>query len=75
MPPTNNFSGRMLRPEKLIARNSLFRQSLDGRCALDIMRTVLQTAVAAEVDLAGYLIWVMKMPRDAVAADPAAFTP
>jgi hypothetical protein len=73
--PWNNFSERMLRLEKLIARNSLFRQTLAGRFALDVMRTVLQTAIAAEVDLAAYLLWVMRMPKEAVAADPAAFTP
>jgi hypothetical protein len=73
--PWNNFSERMLRLEKLIARNSLFRQTLAGRFALDVMRTVLQTAIAAEVDLTAYLLWVMRMPKETVAADPAAFTP
>jgi hypothetical protein len=53
----------------------LFRKSLSGRFALDIMRTLLQTAVAAEVDLAAYLTWVMRMPADAVKDDPGEFTP
>jgi hypothetical protein len=73
--PWNNFSERMLRLEKLIARNSLFRQSLEGRFSLDVMRTVLQTAIAAEVDLTAYVMWVMRMPKDAVAADPGEYTP
>jgi hypothetical protein len=73
--PDNNFSERMLRLEKLIARNSLFRQTLEGRVALDVMRTMLQTATAAEVDPMAYVMWVMHMPKDTVAADPAAFTP
>lgn len=53
----------------------MFRQSLEGRFALDVMRTVLQTAIAAEVDLRAYVIWVLQMPADAVAADLGAFTP
>jgi hypothetical protein len=73
--PWNNFSERMLRLEKLIARNSLFRQTLAGRFSLDVMRTVLQTAIAAEVDLATYIVWVMRMPKEAVEANPAEFTP
>lgn len=72
---SNNLSERMLRMEKLISNNSMFRQSLEGRFALDVMRTVLQTAIAADVELRAYIIWVLQMPADAVAADPAAFTP
>jgi hypothetical protein len=34
----------MLRMKKLIENSSLFRTSLEGRFALDIMRTVLQTS-------------------------------
>lgn len=73
--PSNNFSERMLRLEKLITRNSLFRQTLDGRFALDVMRTVLQTAIAADVDLTAYVLWVMRMPKEVVAAAPGSFTP
>jgi hypothetical protein len=73
--PSNNFSERMLRLEKVIENNSMFRQTIEGRCALDIMRTVLQTAVAAKVDLRNYLLWVMRMPDDVVAKEPSAFTP
>jgi hypothetical protein len=35
--------------EKLIEESSMFRKTLQGRFALDIIRTVLQTAVAAGV--------------------------
>lgn len=73
--PWNNFSERMLRLEKLIARNSLFRQTLAGRFCLDVMRTVLQTGIAAEVDLAAYVMWVMRMPKEVVAANPHEFIP
>lgn len=67
---SNNLSERMLRIEKLIGNNAMFRQSLEGRFALDVMRTVLQTALGAEVDPRAYVIWVLQMPADAVAADP-----
>jgi hypothetical protein len=65
----------MLRPEKLIQNNALFRQTLEGRFALDIVRTVLQTALAARVDLNTYLNWVLRMPGDVIDESPAEFTP
>lgn len=73
--PSNNFSERMLRLEKLIQSSSLFRTSLEGRFALDIMRTVLQTAVAARAPLQDYLLSVLRTDPDEVAADPGRFTP
>jgi hypothetical protein len=73
--PWNNGSERMLREEKLIGNSSLFRETLDGRCSLDIMRTLLQTCIAAEVNPSEYLIWAMKMPKEAIAAEPEAYTP
>ena len=72
---SNNFSERMLRLDRLIENNTLFRQTLNGRFYLDIIRTVLQTAIAAKVDLQLYIMWVLSMPPEVVDADPAAFTP
>jgi hypothetical protein len=72
---TNNLSERMLRLEKLIANSSYFRTSLEGRCALDIVRTILQTAIAAKVDPNAYLQWVLRMPAESVESEPEAFTP
>jgi hypothetical protein len=72
---TNNFSERMLRMEKLIESSSLFRLTLEGRFALDIMRSVLQTAVAARAPLQQYLLAVLRAPPNEVAADPERFTP
>jgi hypothetical protein len=72
---TNNLCERMLRLEKLIAKSSYFRKSIEGRCALDIVRTILQTAIAADVDPSAYLQWVLRMPADAIASEPDAFTP
>jgi hypothetical protein len=72
---TNNFSERMLRLEKLIEASSLFRTSLEGRFALDIMRSVLQTAVAAHAPLQDYVLAVLRASPDEVAAEPARFAP
>lgn len=72
---TNNFSERMLRMEKLIENSSLFRTTLEGRFALDIMRSVLQTAVAARAPLQEYLLAVLRAPPEEVAAHPERFTP
>lgn len=72
---TNNFSERMLRLEKLIENSSLFRTTLEGRFALDIMRSVLQTAVAAHAPLQTYLLAVLRASPVEVAMDPERFTP
>jgi hypothetical protein len=72
---SNDFCERMLRLEKLIQANALFRKSLEGRFALDIIRTILQTAVAAKVPLAEYLVFVMKASQDKINANPEAYTP
>lgn len=72
---TNNFSERMLRLEKLIEASSLFRTTLEGRFALDVLRTVLQTAVAARAPLQEYLLSVLRTSPEEVAADPTRFTP
>jgi hypothetical protein len=72
---TNNFAERMLRLEKLIENSSLFRTSLEGRFALDIMRSVLQTAVAARAPLQTYLLAVLRAHPAEVALNPERFTP
>jgi hypothetical protein len=72
--PSNNLRERMLRMEKLIESSSMFRRSLEGRFALDVVRTVLQTAVAAGVPVHQYLVSVLRASDD-VAKDPARFTP
>ena len=71
----NDFSERMLRLEKLIKANALFRQTLDGRVTLDIIRTVLQTTVAAKIDCQEYLDWILRQPEDEIAKNPIEFTP
>jgi hypothetical protein len=73
--PTNNLQERMLRTEKLIENSSMFRRSLEGRFVLDIIRTVLQTAVAARVPVNEYLVSVLRTDPDEIAKHPERFTP
>jgi hypothetical protein len=73
--PTNNLRERMLRMEKLIEGSAMFRRSLEGRFVLDIVRTVLQTAVAAGVPVHEYLVSVLRASDEEVKAQPARFTP
>jgi hypothetical protein len=73
--PTNNLQERMLRTEKLIERSSMFRLSLEGRFVLDIIRTILQTAVAARVPVHDYLVDVLRADADEIEQHPERFTP
>ena len=72
---TNNLRERLLRTEKLIEKSSMFRRTIEGRAVLDILRTILQTAVAAGVPAQEYLIDVMRAPPDEIEAHPENFTP
>ncbi|MBK8011720.1 MAG: transposase [Deltaproteobacteria bacterium] len=73
--PSNNLRERMLRMEKMIEDSSMFRRSLEGRFALDIVRTILQTAVAAGVPIHEYLVSVLRTDDDDIRAHPDRFTP
>jgi hypothetical protein len=73
--PTNNFSERMLRMEKLIESSSMFRASLCGRFVLDILRTALQIAVAARAPLQEYVLSVLCTDPEEIAAAAERFTP
>jgi len=72
---TNNLRERLLRTEKLIEKSSMFRRTIEGRAVLDILRTILQTAVAAGVPAQEYLIDVMRADPEEVAEHPERFTP
>jgi hypothetical protein len=72
---TNNFSERTLRMEKLIESSSHFRTSIEGRCVLDILRTVLQTAVASGARAQTYLLSILRTSPDEIASAPEKFTP
>jgi hypothetical protein len=71
---SNDFSERMLRMENLIEANALFRNSLEGRFALDINRSSLQTAIAAHAPLQDYIAFVLRASPEEVEANPQAFT-
>lgn len=72
---TNNLRERLLRPEKLIEKSSMFRRTIEGRAVLDILRTILQTAVAAGVPAHEYLVDVMRTDPEEVAEHPERYTP
>jgi hypothetical protein len=73
--PSNSLRERMLRTEKLIEGSSLFRKTLEGRFVLDVVRSILQTAVAAGAPTHEYVVSVLRTSEDAVAAHPERFTP
>lgn len=72
---SNNHSERDLRGEKMTQSSSMFRVSLEGRCVLDVMRTIGQTAAAAKVPLAAYLEFVLRADPKDVEQSPGAYTP
>ena len=73
--PSNNLRERMLRMEKLIESSSMFRKSLEGRFALDVVRTLLQTTVAADAPVHEYLVSVLRASEEEISAKPERFTP
>jgi hypothetical protein len=73
--PTNNLQERMLRTEKLIESSSMFRLSIEGRFVLDVIRTILQTAVAARAPVHDYLIDVLRADANEIEQHPQRFTP
>ena len=73
--PSNTLRERMLRTEKLIEGSALFRKSLEGRFVLDVVRTILQTAVAAGAPAHEYLVSVLRTSEDEIAEHPERFTP
>ena len=50
-------------------------RTIEGRVVLDILRTILQTAVAAGVPAHEYLVDVMRARPDDVAEHPERYTP
>jgi hypothetical protein len=59
--------------ENLIQANALFRNSLKGRFALDINRSILQTAIAARAPLQEYANYVLRAHPDEVKQNPEKF--
>lgn len=73
--PSNTPRERMLRTEKLIEGSSMFRKTLEGRFVLDVVRTILQTAVAAQAPPHEYLVSALRTSEDEIAKHPERFTP
>lgn len=71
----NNFSERNVRPEKMFKNNRLFSRTIHGRVMLDIMLSVIRTAVASCESPEEYLMWVFQSDPKQVAENPQMFTP
>ena len=74
LPYTNNLSERVLRWDKIMQDASKFRKTELGRLNVDILRTIVHTCSAAEVDLKDYLFFVFKN-REVIESAPEKFTP
>jgi hypothetical protein len=75
LPDNNSLSERMLRPEKLMEKSSLFRWSLEGRAAWNILRGLAQTCSLGQLDFKAYLNFVLRSPDLEVQKSPHSFTP
>ena len=75
LPDNNSLSERMLRPERLMERSSLFRWSLEGRCAWNIVRGIYQTCQLTGVNFKGYLDWVLRASEEDISSNPENYTP
>jgi Transposase IS66 family len=72
---SNNRSERLLRGEKILLVSSKFRWSEVGRVTLDILRSLVMTAKAAEVSPRAYFTWVLAQPEKAIEKNPQNYTP
>jgi hypothetical protein len=72
---SNNRSERLLRGEKILLVSSKFRWSEVGRVSLDILRSLVMTAKAAEVSPRDYLTWVLAQPEKDIKQNPQNHTP
>lgn len=74
LPSANNLSERVLRWDKIMQDSSKFRKTELGRLQVDILRTIVHTCSAAQVDLRDYLVFIFKN-RDLIEANPGKYTP
>lgn len=75
LPHTNDLSERLLRPEKVIQAAASFRNTIEGRAALDIVRSLIQTSAASNVNATRYIDWVLRTPEEKISAHPERYTP
>ena len=71
---TNNNRERLLRYEALLESSAKFRKTFEGRAVFDILRTIISTATAAEINLQEYLQYVIKN-KEKAALEPEKYTP
>ena len=71
---TNNLSERAQRKEKLMLHSSFFRKSREGRVVIDILKTIMATAQAAQINFENYLQFVTLNKQD-VKENPHLYTP
>ena len=72
---TNNISERLLRPEKLAQGSSYFRDTIEGRARLDVLRSLHQTCVCAQIPFGVYLLFLLKTDPKLVQMQPSKYTP
>ena len=72
---TNNISERLLRPEKLAQGSSYFRDTIEGRARFDVLRSLHQTCVCAQIPFGVYLLFLLKTDPKLVQMQPSKYTP
>ncbi|HYX37265.1 MAG TPA: transposase [Oligoflexus sp.] len=72
---SNNRAERLLRAEKMLLVSAKFRKSEVGRVSLDILRSLIMTAKAAEASPKAYLSWVLAQPEKDIEKNPQDYTP
>jgi hypothetical protein len=73
--PDNNSSEQCLRGEKLIENAAYFRQSENGRIALDIHRTMIACCNVCKLSYETYLRYISNAEEAKIASHPEQFTP
>ena len=72
---TNNISERLLRPEKLAQGSSYFRDTIEGRARFDVLRSLHQTCVCAQIPFGVYLLFLLKTDPKLIQMKPSEYTP
>ena len=72
---TNNISERLLRPEKLAQGSSYFRDTIEGRARFDVLRSLHQTCVCAQIPFGVYLLFLLKTDPKLIQMKPFEYTP
>ena len=65
---------RALRPEKLAQGFSYFRDSLEGRVRVDILRAIYKTCASTNLPFCEYLLHILLQPKLEITKNPDKFT-